>query len=544
MPWKRLFRWLAHAAIVCLVLLLIVVGVVLNWVRIDAAERGSDSSFRALALAAGLKDPDASYASIVAQFERQPELAFALLEHDSSQVRGTAQYMLRNAVRHPNDALLDMIAAEMRDPRGIEREFMVELLTIAGQPGARRLAALYRGPEEIDPVLQRAICGKIGIGRASELIPMLRDVVVDPTVDAENRCRAVEVLSCLFKPERLGPDWMEEPFRSRAPAIAAMREMLPKLPDPVANAVKVALKRSEDEDAARQEMARVDPSDRALWPEIAKGDARAALAALSDRVNWWKVGAAADALARNGVKEAIPALRRVAETHWYSPVRKTAQRAIRVLEGKEPYLPPHNERGQFTAPFTTEMFQVEELEKWHKDHPNRSSRTFAESIAEMLEPMRDACFWRFQPRIDQVEYRRPGRLPRLLAVVELPEGRPMHPKHAIHFAGGTLLGYDERSHGGYTVFCRKGAMPQLFFTQNVYGFVSMPFGVLILADDLGTRMVYVAKESNDGAVAVNEFMSLPSGGPFRPLPNGDLRIECEGGDVIITTTGGIRMATD
>jgi hypothetical protein len=543
MPWKRLFRWLVRIAIVCLALFVIAVGVVLNWVRIDARERYSGSSYRLLVLAAGLKNADGSREEIIAQLRKQPDLFFALLENDSFRVRTAARRLLLDFAQQTDESTFDRVAAEMHDEVATEREFMVAFLANAGKPGAQRLAALYRATREIDLTLQWAVCGEIGRGFFSaDLIPALAEIVADPTIAPENRCRAAEAIGCLFTYRE---DWGSDLPRCRTATILHLRDLLPKLSDPVAGAVRLALKRSEDEEVTRQEKARPDPEFANVWPEIAKGDPNAAIAALSDQYDWQKVGWAADALARNGVKEAIPALRRVAESHWFSPVRKTAQRAVRVLEGRESYLPPSDESGQFTAPFRLEEFQHEEVETWHETHrPHPHRMVFLKMV---FEPVRDACFWRFQPRIDQAEFQRPGRLPRrdiLLGAVEI----QWHPKHAIDFAGGKLLGYDKPFAGGGTVFCRKGAMAQIFYTDRVCGFASMPFGVLILTRShtcFPKDEIYLAKKSEDGTITVTEFLRLPSEGErFQPQPNGDLRIECEGGDVIITTTGGIRMATD
>ena len=71
-------------------------------------------------------------------------------------------------------------------------------------------------------------------------------------------------------------------------------------------------------------------------------------------------------------------------------------------------------------------------------------------------------------------------------------------------------------------------------------------GVLIMTEsNMDVCVVYLAKETEDGTVSVNEFKRLPSScGRYWHLPNGDLRIRWAGGDVVITTAGQIRMAAD
>jgi len=164
----------------------------------------------------------------------------------------------------------------------------------------------------------------------------------------------------------------------------------------------------------------------------------------------------------------------------------------------------------------------------------------------VFELARNTCFWRFQPRVEQAEYRRPGRIPRRV-VLNGPGVIPRHPKHAIRFAGGTLLGYDEGESGGGTIFYREDAMAQILDTHEVHGFAGMPFGALILTHLHGWDRdnIYLAKKTEDGTVTVNVFVVLPSVGKrLWHLPSGDLRIACDGGDMIITTRGEIRMAAD
>ncbi len=545
MPWKRLLRWFLRATVVCLAGLLCAAGIVWYWIWQDRQYPSYPSDEKIIATALGWPT-SANDESLRAAILRQQPLALSLLRNKDSKVRFAVKRFFRWRAKEFDAATLDAVAAEWTDPFGDAREDMLVLLATAGDAGLRRIGAIYRSGYPIEPRLHKMICEHVG-GREirKELAALLTAIVADSSVSDASRCRAAEALGYLELPA--GNQSFED--QQQTAAINTLRELAPRLPAPVNGTLSAALRRIDDEFGfrSRWEQKRNLELDRAYGhnPEFRDlgADGREAITALADPDDWQRVGDAADALARVGVKAALPELERVARKHWYSPVRKTAEWAIKVLEGKEPYFEVDEQGRLKTPPHNLRWFLAEEAEQWQKDPGNTRSNTFPEAVREILSPAREGYLKRFSPHFDQVEYRRPGRLPQRWPADCLGMA-PMHPKCSISFAGGTLLGYDAGEFGRGTVFCRKGSVPLFLRTANVGEFVSMPFGVLIMPSfdrDFGPEVV---RQAPDGTVSVARFKKrLPAGwGHYRKLPSGDLLFNCIGIDVVITTTGELRVA--
>lgn len=334
------------------------------------------------------------------------------------------------------------------------------------------------------------------------------------------------------------PDKRHEGTEGLFAAMASLRGLPLRLPEPVANAVASALHRIDEEAMRAKEEAQ---REEAREFKNLSADGREAIAALADQDDWHRVAEAADALALHGVKHAIPELQKVAESHWYRPVRRTAQRAVRVLQGQEPYLPEVDEKGHFKTPLQDLGWYMEaEIKEWgNRSNRERPTSSFRRIGGKLLQE----CRGYFLPRIHEVEYRRPGRLPKRVALedagIEF-----MLPQCSVNFAGGKLLGYSKGVDWGCgLLFYREGEIPQYLAPVGVTDFISMPFGMLVLTYSDG---VLVAKQSTDGSVNVVSLpKALPIGfgmmGPPRMMPNGELKTEYIGVDVYITPTGDVRF---
>jgi hypothetical protein len=420
---------------------------------------------------------------------------------------------------------------------------MLVLLATSGDAGLRRIATIYRAGEPIEPELHQVICQQLNGEIGKELTALLSAIVADVTVSDVSRCRAAEALGHLERPA--DPELSGN--QQRAVAINGLRELAPRLSAPVGAALDGALKQIDDEysyrDAWAHATARRHARENGQEFQELSANGHEAITALADPDDWKRVGDAADALARNGVKAALPELERVATSHWYSPVRKTAQWAVNVIQGQEPYC-VFDEQGRLKTPPRNLLWCLyEETKEWETTQGYLRERSVLEIARAMLRPAREAYLKRFSPHFDQVEYRRPGRLPQRWPADTLGMV-PMHPKCSIAFTGGTLLGYDGGEFGRGTVFCRKGSVPLFLRTANVGEFVSMPFGVLNMPSfdhDFGPEVV---RQAPDGSISVAPFKKrLPAGwGRYRKLPSGDLLFNCIGIDVVITTTGELRVA--
>lgn len=532
MPWKRLFRWLCRAAIAVLALVVLFAASAWYLIQADEAQQWARSYEGRIVSALGWKRASDN----TEQLGKHPELVLALLNNDSARVRVAARSFLSRSRAQLSDATLDAIAAELWDPEGLDSDYLIKLLAVSGNPGVQRITALYRKPGLVEPTLQQSVCGAVehSLGMPSDdLIAGLLEILGSEEVPLGNRCLAADALGFIYKPNET-----HEQKDFRFSAIASLNERLPVLPEPVAVSVRAALARIEDEDARRTAEGR---QRLAREFEYLSDDGREAIAVLADQDSCWRVGEAADALAEKGIKEAIPALQRVADAHWYRPVRKAAARAIRVLQGHESFRPIAGGRqGNWFSSLV--MYRDAEIEQWRNEPNRESSYTMAD---ELLSKLRRTILWRLRPQVEQVELCRPGRLPRRMLLDDC-SMRHMRPYFAISFAGGKLLGYDEGEFGAGTVFYRDGEIPKFFPTGNVAGFARMPFGVVIM--ELGFTGSWsgteLATTNTDGTVSVQPFKALPyDPSHWSHLPSGDLFVDCGPDKVVITTTGRLRMAT-
>jgi hypothetical protein len=532
MTWKRLFRWLVRAALGGLALVLLYACLAWFLIRADEAERWARSYEGRIVTALGWqRSSDNSE-----QLDKHPELVLTLLENDSSRVRVAARFFLSRPRAPLGDATLDAIAGELGDPEGLDRDFLIKLLAVSGKGGVQRIITLYRKPDLVECTLQQSVCGAVehSLGMPNDdLLAGLLEILGNENVLLGNRCLAADALGFIYKPNEA-----HERKDFRFAAMASLNDRLPALPEPVAASVRAALKRIEDEDTRRTKEGRLRYTREF---QNLSDDGHEAIAALAEQDGCWRVAEAADALAKKGIKEAIPDLQRVAETHWYSPVRKSAARAIRVLQGQEAFRPiAGNGRGTWNS--TLEMYREEEIERWRNDPSLRSSESY---VPEISRKLRRTAYWRLLPKVKEVEFRRPGRLPRR-KLFEDCSMRYMRPYFATSFAGGKLLGYAEGEFGAGTVFVRKGEIPQFFPTENVAGFVRMPFGVLILESNSACSWsgTDLTTQNADGTVSVQPFKALPyDPSHWSYLPSGDLFVDCGPDKVVITTGGHLRMAT-
>lgn len=158
MTWKRLFRWFLRGTLACLGLLIIIAGLVWYVIHAARSERWSRSYEGRVATALGWEQSD----DFEERLKAQPSLLLSLLGHDSQRVRQSAQLLLGIRRYKLDESTLDSIVAEIRDPVGVERVFLVKLLASYGTDGARRVADFYRSTEIVKPELQAAIEDAVG----------------------------------------------------------------------------------------------------------------------------------------------------------------------------------------------------------------------------------------------------------------------------------------------------------------------------------------------------------------------------------------------
>jgi hypothetical protein len=252
---------------------------------------------------------------------------------------------------------------------------------------------------------------------------------------------------------------------------------------------------------------------------------------LGDTSDWRLVYSAVQSLGRLKAKSALPGLSRVAANHWFPPVRKAAEKAMLVIEGKEDYVSQWHE-----ANFPFEFFEYQNA---------RDERFDGYASYEKLP-------WKTEP-----EVLTPDQLKAETYTIEIVgydekgkhvDRREAHPSCALRVSDGLLLGGNRGEWGGELAFKDKAGVVTTLVEDNTTGIHRMPFGV-VAATGLAHMMLnhgylYLV-EFKEGAPPKARIWKVLPGAPMQTglLKSGDLFVACAGGNVLISPTGEITMAS-
>jgi HEAT repeat protein len=501
-----------------------------------------------------------------------------LLKSERANVRGFAGYVISD-LDGLTEANLDALMAAMRSgdgwiapaigrigtPKAIgflvaqfranpERHTQTTAaLEIAGAPAA---AALARVLEDSHPVSSEYVDGICHVfsemgATASAAVEALLGIATSKRFLIDNRFRAVRAIGCVGLGAR--------------PAIAKLRALASedrRFADGVDSAVmQIGSPEAASSYAARL---RVHPTDILLRDIAEKGEnlrdvgpavveelssddwdlrvaaaralgyigfvqAESALVAtLSDVRDWRLPYVSAESLGRLHAQGALPALSKLKTEHWYPPVREAASKAIEVIEHGGQYtskFPPFN--------FPLEFFAYRMLDGIDvTDHLHPTIKTGADELTR--SDLSSLGYDAKRVGYDSVEHR--WRESPIRAA----------PVCGLRVKGGVLVGSSRGEWGGELVYLDgRGAAHQVV-PGNTNAVHRMPFGVVAvtgLAHLLMSEGVLYIIENSDTGFKARKWRMLP-GAPKKSgfLEDGNLFIACDGGDIVITPAGEMRMA--
>lgn len=517
---------------------------------------------------------------IQAQGESAVPAMIELLSAKDENVRLFAGYVLRD-LKGLTEAHLDaLIAARRRgdgwivpaigrigSPRAIA--FLVEDLkakpeegtafafSLAGGQAARGIAELYRVKEPISRELFQVsseILSQMG-AKATPAVDVLLATATDPSVALENRVFAVLALGAL---RQMAVDAVpglkalakSEPDRFKAP----VEEAIINIGTNDSIEIIVPRLRANPSVLLLRDLAELKGNGRgagaAVVELLAHPDWEIRVAAartlgyigyaegtdalrklLGDTADWRLVYSAAQSLGRLKAKSALPGLNRVAANHWFVPVRKAAEKAALVIEGKENYVSKWHE-----ANFPFEFFEYENARDERFDGYATYEKLPWKTEPEVLPPdqLRAKTY-----TIEMVGYDEKGKHV---------ERRQSNPGCALRVAGGLLLGGDRGEWGGELVFKDKAGVVTTLVDDNTIGIHRMPFGFVAATGlahmTLNHGCLYLVEIKEGAPPKARLWKTLP-GAPRTSglLKSGDLFIACAGGNVLISPTGEITMAS-
>ena len=430
-------------------------------------------------------------------------------------------------------------------------------LGLAGERAAPSLAALYRDSAPMSDDLFRVssrILGEMG-AKATVAVNALLATATDTQVVLQNRVYAVLALGA-----------MKQMAGDAVPGLKALAKADPaRFKEPVEEAIVnigtndsleiiVPRLRAKPSVLILRDLAAIKQNGRGAGPAVVEllshpdweirvtaartlgyigyAEATDALRKLLGNTEDWRlVYSASESLGRLKAKSALPGLNRVAANHWFAPVRKAAEKATAVIDGKEDYVSrwhPDN--------FPFEFFEYQNARDERFDGYATYEKLAWKNEPNALTPdqLRAETY-----TIEMVGYDDKGKHV---------ERRQANPGCALKVEGGMLFGGSRGEWGGELVFKDQAGKVTTLVEDNTTGIHRMPFGIVAT-----TGLAHMTM--NHGYLYLVDFKagSPPKARLWKVLPgmptksgvlkSGDLFIACVGGNVLISPTGVITMAS-
>jgi hypothetical protein len=123
------------------------------------------------------------------------------------------------------------------------------------------------------------------------------------------------------------------------------------------------------------------------------------------------------------------------------------------------------------------------------------------------------------------------------------ERRTTSPQHGLLVPGGFLLASSRGEFGGELVFQTRSGVMTVIVDSDTVGIHSMAFGIVaVTAPTPVEGILYLVEIAPNGLSTARRWkvlLSSPQTSAFRP--DGSLRIDCDGDDVVLTPGGELKM---
>ena len=501
-----------------------------------------------------------------------------LLESKEKRIRDFAGYVLRDQKGITEEHLPALIAAlkrgngwippaigRIRTPAAI-RSLVANLesypesntqvtfaLALAGEPAVPYLVALLgtRGAASDD--LSDTLCQIFADINSETSSDLLLKIASDARVGRTNRLHAVKDIGCI-----------RGNARRAIPALQKMAAADPVHFGPVVDAtiMKIgtaesvpyfvkALRSTPDIQALRQ-IAALHENGRAAGPVLVEflvnldpalrvGAARALgyigytpaakqlLPLLQVADDWELAFVTAESLGRIQAQQAIPALERLASSHWYPPVVTAASFAIKVIKGEAAYASPQDT-------FPQAFFEFQDPVDVSSGFPPRLPRP---ASVNMPGTLTKEALAKLRYDIETFTWNRGGK--RI-------QRSSNSPTCGLKTADGYIVGRDSGEWGGELAWVTEHSSTKILLKENTHGIYRLPFGILAVTGlahlNLNHGAIFLVEPVESGGYRAKRWQRLSGAPSFSgQLVNGNLFISTVGGDVVITPEGRIEMAT-
>lgn len=434
------------------------------------------------------------------------------------------------------------------------RLLLLEAIESLGSKIAPSLADLFRINNVEDELLDAVISIFKEMGNeASIVVDPLTEIALDASYDQDVRCCAILALGAIGESaSRSAGDLLkiseQNPDAFRAVVTEALANM--KTPEAVPNLL-IYLSETQRPVFFR-DIAALGKNGVSAGPELVQylhhddwsvqiNAARALgyigysqaiqpLVELLDNTdNWRLVFVAAESLGRLRSKYSVPALSRIAQQHWYPPVRRAAAKALEDISGIV-----DDSSGKNSRNFPLEFFGYRSVKFNQKTYAGNGdveiidTRNFAAGNGLSPSCLTNCTYKAYNNYLQ-------------------PTAHQQVPDFGIEVSNGYLVGASRGEWGGELVHIDTDGNEVKVITDNVTAIYRNSEGIFVIAGlarlTINQGLVYKVERENLGNWKATKWKALP-GAPISSALTTDGRIfvKCVSGTVVIGPDGLIRLA--
>lgn len=497
-----------------------------------------------------------------------------LLSEKSKDLRDLVSYTLRDfkglteehldtliESRRRGDGWIPPAIAKIGTPRAVtflveelvrERQTETQLtwaIKILGAKAVPEMVQIYQAKTDWDDQLEHTmsfVFKELGDQAVTAIDPLLK-IANDPTIQPKERMRAITAVGSIGLPaERAVPNLQTLRRNSDAEIRSAATAAVLNIGNTEAAPILAAMLEHTTDPHGRmllmRDIARLKTRGKTAGPAVAKflndedwnvrvGATRALgyigyeeavddlIKLLSRLEDWRLVLSAAESLGRLKAERALPALKKVSTTHWYPPVRDSAQKADKAIRS-----------GEITE------------SKYHADNFSFEFYGYEQAGAKMeMLDMEDLKFIRFPIDIKQHQ-------PLTVAIKAKDGSMKTSSLRGVKVEGGYLVGSDNGEWGGEITFVDLNNDPFAILNENMEAIYKMTHGIIAVTGlahmSMNSGFIQTLGRGADGRWAATKWRALPGAPKFsRLLKDGRLLISCYGGIVLVSADGQMTSLT-
>ena len=251
--------------------------------------------------------------------------------------------------------------------------------------------------------------------------------------------------------------------------------------------------------------------------------------------DWFKVYVASETLGRIEAEEAIDKLKQVKNNHWYPPVRSSADKALKAIQGEDIHKKSFENYYEFRDDFTDYLWAgVEQKPCKEVNYAIANSSTDVKFYEEKNKGIAERFVYTVTEMRNTVEGRKEVLITRT-------------PKVGLKVDDGWLLGDDRGEFGGELVYWASRDSSYIIIDENIQDIFYTPYGIIAVGGlshmAINDGVLYKILKSKDGKYSAEVYQYLPGASYSNHLlEDGCLLLNTTSGSVLFSPETGFRMA--